>query len=466
MISSRTPKPSSSSMPILVEERAPLQVQVTAVLARRDDEARRCRRGPTRAAPGPSPSCARERLGASSEGESLRETQELGALGPRPRAGLREPRPKGARLSSRWVGGSSSRSNSVDLVRRRVVERRDEPGAVGDVNAPLREALSDARLVEQRGGRTRVDLAGLSAARAAVEPRRVRVVARRAAVSDEQNEPCEVARQAHAAKHPGGEVAARVECERLAIHGSDSGAACAAPPSRARARALSSRGACPGRGCPRRACPRTSSPSASTNVKVESASVLNDLHARGEVEVTRTSRRCVGLSPVSDARTRGASSPGSCGRAVSAPSGWYSIGIPKKPAKPSVCTDGAVRLERAPKDLRPHVDAEDGLDRRGRWGAPAPKPRRQRAQHGLAPGDLHRRLEQPVVGRAVCAARRPAASCDGGLPAPRDDSSPPTRWSIHSQARRIARSSTSASSSPPSRRAVQRRYAHHDAQPF
>ena len=45
-------------------------------------------------------------------------------------------------------------------------------------------------------------------------------------------------------------------------------------------------------------------------------------------------------------------------------------------------------------------------------------------------------------------------------------SSPPARYSIHSQAKRIARTSLMVLSSVPSSRAVHRRYAHHDAQPF
>ncbi len=135
---------------------------------------------------------------------------------------------RGARTSPRRRGRGSARSaraaraglgeprrsapTSAAMRRRQLVEveqgpprrwwccgaRRRTSVLSGMVDAPRVARLPAHRgLVEQRGHRAGVDLAGLPAARAAVEPGGVRVVAARGAVPGEQHERREAVGQAH-----------------------------------------------------------------------------------------------------------------------------------------------------------------------------------------------------------------------------------------------------------------------------
>ena len=92
----------------------------------------------------------------------------------------------------------------MQIVRRGVVESGHEARVVGDFDAVIAgQDGAHVGVIEQLREHPHVELAGLTTAGAAVQPRRVRVVARAAAVAGENHNRCETLGEGHGTEDAG-----------------------------------------------------------------------------------------------------------------------------------------------------------------------------------------------------------------------------------------------------------------------
>ena len=97
------------------------------------------------------------------------------------------------------------------LVSGGVVHAAQKPGGVGDDDAFGHKRSTHVRIIKQCRQRPGIDLTGLPAAGAAVQPGRVRIVGSLAAVTRQQHNAGKVFGQAHAAQNKRSHIAARLQ---------------------------------------------------------------------------------------------------------------------------------------------------------------------------------------------------------------------------------------------------------------
>jgi len=139
--------------------------------------------------------------------------QESSPPGRIPAAGLLQGRPQRVHQGS-MPGRHGIDIEKLDLVRGRVVQAGDEEGIRGNRDASAGERVAHGRVVEKRRRNAGVDIARKAAAGAAIEPRCVGIIGRRAPVSAEEHEPRARPIESEAGKDAGSQLHLLLEGER------------------------------------------------------------------------------------------------------------------------------------------------------------------------------------------------------------------------------------------------------------
>ncbi len=240
------------------------------------------------------------------------------------------------------------------------------------------------QVVQQGRRRAGVDLSGLAAAGPAVETGGVRVVTRAAAVARQHHEAREVAGEAHAAEHPRRERPSLLRRQRRSVRGSDDPRFV-----RRLARARESQAI-------REERTRVGQPHRLDERERGQRVGLERAPARGAPDRAGAKLGLVRTRRLRCAEPRSEETGHLRVRAIHA-EGLVLQREAEEPREAEGLDRRGRTLEPAPHHLRAHVDAEHGLHR-GRARPRLRTPGGESAHEVFAPGDLHRALEEPVIG--------------------------------------------------------------------